>query len=123
MSSVPPPSPLSIPPRRDGYPQYQLIADQLAAAIHSGEYPINAVLPTLAELSSRFRVSQITARHAVRLLVEKRLVTTVPGKGTVVLPRPIAASDDKSRARRVGLLAPFFLEWADLYFALPNAFH
>lgn len=63
---------------------YVQIADRFAEQIAAGDLAPGAKLPSEVELSEEFGVARLTARRAVRLLVERGLVRTLPGKGTFV---------------------------------------
>ena len=61
---------------------YVQIADQLRAAIASGE--ITDLLPSLTEITGQAGVAPNTVRRAIKILVDEGLVYTVPGRGTFV---------------------------------------
>jgi GntR family transcriptional regulator len=67
-------------------PLYQQIADIIGGRIARGVYEPNRAIPSEHELCAMFSVSRPTVRAAVQLLVERRLVRPVRGKGTFVLP-------------------------------------
>jgi GntR family transcriptional regulator len=68
---------------------YQRIAAELRARIMDGQYAPGDRLPTEVELTQEYKVSQNTARSAVRLLVQEGLVVRVAGRsgGMVVRDR------------------------------------
>lgn len=68
----------------DRRPRYQSVAEQLSAAIERGTYPVGGMLPTEAELCTKFGVSRQTIREATRLLLEAGLVSRHQGVGTRV---------------------------------------
>lgn len=72
----------------DSTPYYHQVADTLRRRIANGEYPVGGLLPTAAELERSFRVSNITVRKAMALLVDEGLVRGQRGKGTLVLHQP-----------------------------------
>jgi DNA-binding GntR family transcriptional regulator len=63
------------------YPYVQ-IADQLRAAIASGE--ITGMLPSLTDIARDAGVALGTARRALGVLKDEGLVYGVPGRGTFV---------------------------------------
>lgn len=62
------------------------VFNQLGLDICSGHYPINAVLPIEPLLCTRFGVSRIVIREAVKSLVAKGMVCVRRRTGTVVQP-------------------------------------
>jgi GntR family transcriptional regulator len=66
-------------------PLYFQIANRIETRISSGVYPIDALLPSEANLAKEFDVSLITVRGAMKHLIEKGLVERRPGKGTAVM--------------------------------------
>jgi GntR family transcriptional regulator len=69
-----------------GMPEYLYVkfADYLSDRIADGTLPAGAVLPNERVLAAEFQVSLGTVRRAMRVLRERRLVTTVPSLGTYV---------------------------------------
>jgi DNA-binding GntR family transcriptional regulator len=67
-------------------PLYQQIAAILRDAITAGEYEPGRVLPSETTLSQEHGVNRLTARKAVRLLVDEGLVVVVTGRGAYVAP-------------------------------------
>jgi DNA-binding FadR family transcriptional regulator len=63
------------------------VVDLLGHRIVSGGYAVGEQLPNEAELADRLEVSRGIVREAVRVLVAKRLVSSRPRLGTVVLER------------------------------------
>lgn len=66
-------------------PLYRQLVDALRAEIQAGAYPVGGMLPTEAELRSRFGVSRHTVREALRQLRDEGLVASRQGAGTTVL--------------------------------------
>lgn len=86
-------------------PLYHLAAQQLAAAIESGELQRGDFLASEIELAATWGVSRPTARRAIEELVDKGLVTRRRGVGTQVVDtrvrRPVRLSslwDDLANA-------------------------
>src|SRR5918912_813495 len=94
-------------------PVYKQIADQLRAAIESGELAPGARLPSEAELMSRYDVAQGTVRQALSLLRGEGLVIAQQGRGVFVRERPRLrrlASDRFSRKHREAGKAAYIAE-------------
>jgi len=70
--------------RRVGVPLYYQIQQRLMSQIRSGEFSPGQPIPSLQELASRMRVSQMTARQAIRALCDQGLMYSKQGKGTFV---------------------------------------
>ncbi|MBD9730382.1 GntR family transcriptional regulator [Streptomyces sp. H28] len=71
-------------------PKYQRIADDLKAAIESGEYGPGDRLPGESALAARYEVAVLTARQALKILRIEGLVETKKGAGARVIQfRPI----------------------------------
>lgn len=85
-------------------PFYHQVADTLRRRIGNGDYPIGGLLPSSTELEKSFKVSNITVRKAMALLVQEGLVQGRRGIGTVVTGQP----DDKRVPIR---LTGGFQEW------------
>ncbi len=68
-------------------PKYRSIADDLEQRIETGALEPGAQLPTEPELMKQFGASRNTVRDAIRWLITRGLVHTVPGKGTFVIER------------------------------------
>ena len=62
------------------------LVDELGAAIISGQYQANELLPVEAELCEKFGVSRSVLREAVKVLSAKGLLTTRRRRGTMVTP-------------------------------------
>ena len=74
---------------------YMQVADHIAARIKSGELRPGARLPGERDLAAEYGVAHLTARRATRELRERRLVVTLPSKGTfVAYPQADEAGDD-----------------------------
>lgn len=73
--------------RRPRRPRHREIADELAAEIAAGAYPVGARFPTEQDLCARYGLGRHTVREALRGLEELGLITRQPGSGTVVRAR------------------------------------
>lgn len=69
-------------------PAYLRIADELRRQILDGTLPPGSRLPTLAEISGRFEVSERTAYEATKTLRNEGLTVSKPGAPTIVRERP-----------------------------------
>ena len=91
------------------------IADDLRAAIESGELTAGQKLPSERDLAARYGTARNTAREAFRLLEAAGLVDIEHGSGVFVhRPAPLIrlGSDRYSRKYRDSGLSPFLLECA-----------
>ena len=79
-------------PSDTGSPLYQHLRDQIRQRIYSGELPRGQQLPTEAQLTRQYDVSNITVRRAMQELVAEGLLIRSPGKGTFVNPSPFTAT-------------------------------
>lgn len=68
-------------------PPYQQIAGILRARIESGDLEPGARLPSVEQLVGEYGVARITARKALRVLVDEGLAVMQPGWGTFVAKR------------------------------------
>src|SRR5665647_3300431 len=82
-------------------PPYAQLACLLRERIASGEYRAGDRLPSEAELCGTYRVSPMTVRRAVTLLVQEEVAITEQGRGTFVKsPELGAATFDLRDLRR-----------------------
>lgn len=65
-------------------PVYMEITDYIMEKIHSGEWPIDYMIPTEMQLCEQFGVSRPTVRAAVLKLVQEGHLKRIKGKGTFV---------------------------------------
>ncbi len=66
-------------------PIYLQIKEQVEEQILSGEIPEDTVLPSIRKMASDLSVSVITTTRAYKELEADGFITTVPGKGCIVL--------------------------------------
>jgi DNA-binding GntR family transcriptional regulator len=72
---------------RDSFePAYNQLANILRRKIAAGEYRPGERLPSEAELCDKYQVSSITARRAIKILVEQEIAETRKGHGTFLKP-------------------------------------
>ena len=67
-------------------PKYQIVREQVAAAIRAGQWQSGAQLPSERELATRYGVSYMTARRAVEELIESDLIERRGRNRTFVRP-------------------------------------
>ena len=72
-------------PKGSGEPRYMALARRLAKEIRKGKYPVDTLLPTEAELTTKYGLSRFTVREAIRQLQSQGLVLRRQGVGTRVL--------------------------------------
>lgn len=65
-------------------PRYLRVAQHLQDAIHAGEFPVGALLPTELQLSARYGVSRQTVRQAIGLLRDRGMLSARKRIGTRV---------------------------------------
>ncbi len=66
-------------------PKYKNIAKTLIEKIKKGEYKKNDFLPSEAELSKIFKVSRVTVRQALNILINDGWIKPIAGVGSVVI--------------------------------------
>ncbi|MEU4639265.1 GntR family transcriptional regulator [Micromonospora sp. NPDC023814] len=84
-----------------GQPRYRTIANELRQRIEDGEIPPGALLPAESTLTSEFRVSRGTIRHAIAALRDAGLVATEHGRGTYAVAFVPPASQAETKEREV----------------------
>lgn len=65
--------------------RYRAIADELAAGIRAGKYPLGSQLPVEHDLAEHFDTSRQTVREALRVLADNGLIMRRAGYGTTVI--------------------------------------
>ena len=60
---------------------YRQIADVLREQVAKGELKPGDALPTESTLQSRFEVSRVTIRQALKLLTEQNIIESIQGSG------------------------------------------
>lgn len=71
-------------------PPWRQLAERLRDDITSGKYAPGQRLPSAVTLHQEWGVAVVTARKALKLLVDDGLAYTVEGMGTYVAQRPPA---------------------------------
>ncbi|TLS52461.1 LacI family transcriptional regulator [Paenibacillus antri] len=105
-------------------PLYQMVQEYIRDLIASQELKIGDRIPTEKELMERFGVSKITVVNALSGLVNERIITRVPGKGTFVsdpeheIPttlksavKRVEAASREMRTRLIGLILPSIYDY------------
>jgi GntR family transcriptional regulator len=78
---------------RDSFePAYAQLAGILRSSIVRGEFQAGDRLPTETELVETYGLSPMTVRRAIKVLLDERAVSTVPGRGTFVEAANIQAA-------------------------------
>lgn len=72
---------------RTQIPLYFQISTAIQSKIKSGEFTKGSKLPGEKQLAKEYGVSSITARAAMRVLLNKQLIVRFPGRGTFVTGR------------------------------------
>ena len=75
------------PNSADPTPLYLQLAHNLSDAINSGQWQAEEALPPERELSEKLGVSRVTARKALDMLVQQKLIQRRQGSGTFIAPR------------------------------------
>lgn len=73
---------------RSSVPSYRQLADQLRAAIESGEIAPDEQLPSLTRIRQETGLAVGTIQQAIGLLRDEGWAYTVPGRGTFAAERP-----------------------------------
>jgi GntR family transcriptional regulator len=68
----------------DPRPLYEQLADDLGGQVERGELAPGQILPSEPYLMGQHGVSRGTVRAAMRLLRERGVIVTLPGKGSFV---------------------------------------
>jgi GntR family transcriptional regulator len=84
----------------EGRTTWRVIADDLRAAIRSGEYAPGAQIPSRSKLMTRYGVASQTVNNAVDALRAEGLVVGVPGSGLYVRTQPRLIRMARSRLAR-----------------------
>ncbi|MDR9855471.1 GntR family transcriptional regulator [Paenibacillus sp. VCA1] len=109
----------------DRIPLYQMVQEYIRDLITSQVLKVGDRIPTEKELMERFGVSKITVVNALSGLVNERIITRVPGKGTFVsdheyeIPttspksavKHINKNSEESRTRLIGLIMPSIYDY------------
>ncbi|MCE7006736.1 GntR family transcriptional regulator [Kibdelosporangium philippinense] len=80
----------------DPRPVYERIADELRRSITNGVIKLGDQLPSLAEIKSRYDVSTMTAREAIKVLSTEGLVVVRQGAGAFVIGTAVKTGTSES---------------------------
>lgn len=72
-------------------PRYLALAERITEAIGEGAYEVGSLLPSEAELCTKYRCSRHTVREATRVLQDLGLVVRQQGRGTQVRASKVAS--------------------------------
>ncbi|GAA4025417.1 GntR family transcriptional regulator [Streptomyces plumbiresistens] len=72
-------------------PLHLQVAEDLRRRIRAGEFDQKS-FPSLRSLAKHYETAQVTVHDAVKVLQQEKLIVSVSGKGTFVLPAGEAAS-------------------------------
>jgi GntR family transcriptional regulator len=75
------------PNSQDPTPLYIQLAHKLAEAINAGRWQAEKALPSERVLSEQLGVSRVTARKALDVLADQKLIDRRQGSGTFIAPR------------------------------------
>ena len=79
--------PAALGDRTSATPIYLRLADAIRSQINDGALKAGEALPSERELAERTRVSRVTVRKAIDLLIQERLLSRRRGSGTYIAPR------------------------------------
>ena len=80
-------------------PIYAQIREQIKEQVLNGQIPEGTVLPSIRNLAKEIGVSVITTTRAYRDLEEDGFITTMQGKGSVVLSKENKILKEQSMVR------------------------
>jgi GntR family transcriptional regulator len=75
-------------------PLYRQLAERIEKAIRQGRYPEGTKIPSEPEFMETYRVSRVTVRQAMGILLDQLLITRRQGMGTFVRGRVISQTMD-----------------------------
>ena len=88
-------------------PLHLQIAEDLRQRIRAGEFEQKS-FPSLRSLAKDYETAQVTVHDAVKALQQEKLIVSVSGKGTFVLPAEesttVGADESESLVDQVALL-------------------
>jgi GntR family transcriptional regulator len=85
----------------DPRPPYVQVADDLRAAIDSGELSAGSKLPSGRDLATQYGVAPMTLQHALRVLRDEGRLTSWQGRGVYVSESGQPEDDATKLARRL----------------------
>jgi len=84
--------------RKKRLPMYIQLAQSIEALISAGSFLPNEALPTEAELCKLLGISAVTVKKGFGLLVSRKMVRRIPGRGTFVGSRPSERAPERKKA-------------------------
>lgn len=78
--------------RSSAVPPYRQIAAILREQIQRGEYRPGQRLPGIIDLMQVYGVARLTARKALKVLIDEHIAQMSPGLGTYVTEPPVSSS-------------------------------
>lgn len=78
--------------------RWRALADQLAASVADGTYPIGSRMPSISALMAETGLSTTTVRSALRWLRDQGILATEPSVGSVVVAVPALSLPDRVAA-------------------------
>jgi DNA-binding GntR family transcriptional regulator len=67
---------------------WRQLANDLAARIAEGTYPLGSALPADDELASEYALTRTTVRRALAMLRRRKLIKNLPGQRNTVVAMP-----------------------------------
>lgn len=84
--------------------RFQLVAKAIRDRINAGSYPVGSRLPSIAALGADFRVSHMTVKQALAMLVDEGVIASRRGVPAEVVSLPAAESQPMPLAERLARL-------------------
>jgi DNA-binding LacI/PurR family transcriptional regulator len=102
-------------------PLYQIIIDDLEREIEAGEYLLDQPFCTEKRICERYRVSRITAKHAIDFLEQKGLLYRRRGAGSFVAPKKTFPAVSRNTSGTSALILPFDVSKGGMWRTLQTA--
>lgn len=82
--------------QHDTRPRHIQVTDDLRKRIRSGEFPVDAKMPSLRALVDFYSISEVTAHTAIRTLQQEGVLESTSGRGTFVRSIPLEETASRS---------------------------